>query len=259
MSWLDRGFEVFAPEPAVTDWLTTAGPAALKAAQDPKLRQAWLRHGQTWFVGVDALDNDADGVVGGGLPFAGAARMAAEAVTGRLDLHPAQVSITYPGYPRKDPSDSDAAHRFRLRRDAAHLDGLLPVGPQKRRYLKEAHGYILGVAVTEVDAGAAPLTIWEGSHNRIRHAFGRAFAGLKPEAWLNVDLTEVYQATRRDVFERCPRVEVPLTPGQCVLVHRHAIHGVAPWATGAGADGRGRAIVYFRPELDRVEDWLTLP
>jgi hypothetical protein len=43
-----------------------------------------------------------------------------------------------------------------------------------------------------------------------------------------------------------------------VLVHRHAIHGVAPWAEGAKAAPEGRAIVYFRPEVARKKDWLDL-
>ncbi|MFW5641819.1 MAG: hypothetical protein ACOCY0_03530 [Roseicyclus sp.] len=259
MSWLDRGFETFPPEPAVEDWLREAGPAALAAAAEPGLRRRWLRHGETWFVGVGVLGNDAEGRVAGGTPLAGAARAAAEAVTGRLALHPAQVSVTYPGYPGRDPDESEAAHRYRRTRDAAHLDGLLPVGAEKRRFLKEVHGYILGIAVTGADPGAAPLVVREGSHRLIRAAFAEALAGADPARWSDIDLTEVYQAARREVFARCPRVELPLRPGQSVLLHRHAIHGVAPWAEGAGAAPEGRAIVYLRPELPQRADWLSLP
>lgn len=259
MSWLTRGFELFGSEPAVDRWLETAGPAALAAAADPELARTWLRHGGTWFVGVDALDNGSDGAVPGGPPLAGRARAAAEAVTGPLALHRAQVSVTYPGYPARDPGDTDAAHRYRRTRDGAHLDGLLPVGPDKRRFLKELHGYILGIAVTQADPDAAPLTVWEGSHGLIRQTFARAFEGIDPADWRDTDLTEVYQAARREVFDRCTRVEVPLAPGQSVLLHRQVIHGVAPWAEGARAVPEGRAIVYFRPELDRAADWLSLP
>jgi hypothetical protein len=210
-------------------------------------------------VGVDVLDNGPDGAVAGGAPLAGAARATAEAVTGSLPLHRAQVSVTYPGYPGRDPDESAAAHRYRLMRDAAHLDGLLPVGPDRRRFLKEMHGHILGIAVTRADAGAAPLCVWEGSHRLIREAFAGALAGSDPAEWSGIDLTDIYQATRREVFARCQRVEVPLAPGQSVLMHRHAIHGVGPWADGARAAPEGRAIVYFRPELRRPADWLTLP
>jgi hypothetical protein len=259
VSWLARGFQLFQPEPAVDRWVAAAGPAARAAVADPALRRQWLRHGGTWFVGVDVLDNGPDGAVAGGPPLAGAARAAAEAVTGRLALHRGQVSVTYPGYPGRDSDETDAAHRYRRTRDAAHLDGLLPVGHDRRRFLKEFHGYILGIAVTRADAGAAPLTVWEGSHRLIREAVAQALAGIAPEAWAKIDLTGIYQAARREVFDRCARVELPLAPGQCVLLHRHLIHGVAPWAEGARAAPEGRSIVYFRPELDRIGDWLTLP
>ena len=259
MSWLTRGFEVFDPDPAVAAWIGTAGPAALAAASEPERQRAWLRHGGTWFVGVDVLGNDRDGVVGTGPPLRGAARTAAEAVTGRLPLHPGQVSVTYPGYPARDLDESEAAHRFRRLRDAAHLDGLLPIGLDKRRFLKEMHGYILGIAVTEADADAAPLTVWEGSHCLIRDSFAAALEGHPPAEWARIDLTEIYKTVRQEIFAQCPRLEVPLRPGQSVLVHRHAIHGVAPWADGARAGRDGRAIVYFRPLLDRAEDWLALP
>jgi hypothetical protein len=256
---LPAAFELFEPEPAVEDWLRTAGPAALAAAGDSGLRRRWLRHGGTWFVGVDVLENGSDGTVAGGVRLAGAARAAAEAVTGPLPLHRAQVSVTYPGYPGRDPDESAAAHRYRRNRDAAHLDGLLPVGPDRRRFLKEMHGYILGIAVSEADPGAAPLTVWEGSHCLIRDAFATAFDGFAPADWTDIDVTGIYQSARRAVFARCARIELPLRPGQCVLLHRHAIHGVAPWADGAKAAPEGRTIVYFRPELPRAEDWLTLP
>jgi hypothetical protein len=259
VSWLARGWQVFDAEPAVRDWLATAGPAAIAVSRDKAQRAVWLRHRGTWFVGVDALPNGPDGAVAGGAPLGGQALAAAHDVAGPLALHPAQVSVTYPGYPAQDPDESDAAHRFRRGRDAAHLDGLLPIGAEKRRYLREMHGFILGIAVTQACARAAPLVVWEGSHHLIRAAFAAAFDGLAAEHWHEVDTTEIYQSVRREVFAICPRREVPLAPGQCVLVHRHAIHGVAPWSKGATAAPEGRVIVYFRPEVKRVEDWLALP
>ena len=183
MSWLARGFEVFAAEPATSDWLEAARPAALAAAADPALKARWLRHGGTWFAGVDVMANDAEGRVGQGPRLAGAALAAAERVTGRLPLHPAQVSVTYPGYPRRDAGESDSVHRYRLNRDAAHLDGLLPEGPDRRRHLREPHGWILGLALTEAAPGVAPLVVWEGSHEVMRAAFRAAFDGVAPEGW----------------------------------------------------------------------------
>jgi hypothetical protein len=256
VGWLDHGWEVFAPEPAVADWLRTVGPAARAAVREEGLRQHWLRHGGTWFVGVDVLPNGPDGALAGGPPLAGRALDAARAVAGDLPLHRAQVSVTWHGYPGRDPGESDAAHRFRRDRDGAHLDGLLPIGPEKRRFLKEMHAFVLGIAVTEAEADAAPLVVWEGSHRLIRPAFAQAFAGAAPEDWPEIDVTEIYRETRRAVFAQCPRRLVALRPGEAVLLHRHAIHGVAPWAEGAKADPDGRINVYFRPEVARASDWM---
>ncbi|WP_257891889.1 hypothetical protein [Gymnodinialimonas phycosphaerae] len=93
----------------------------------------------------------------------------------------------------------------------------------------------------------------------IRRAFTAAFAGIAPEAWAGRDVTEVYKAARSDVFKVCPRIEVPLRPGESVLLHRMAIHGVAPWAEGAKAAPEGRAIAYFRPCFDDPALWLSAP
>jgi hypothetical protein len=259
VSWLDRGWQVFESEPAVRDWLEAAGPAAIRVSHEAGPRATWLRHRGTWFVGVDALPNGPDGAVAGGPPLGGQALAEALSVAGPLPLHRGQVSVTYPGYPAQDPGESDAAHRFRRDRDAAHLDGLLPVGSEKRRYLKEMHAFILGIAVTEADADAAPLVVWDGSHHLIRAAFAEAFDGVSPETWSGIDLTGIYTEVRRAVFASCQRREVPLRPGQSVLVHRHAIHGVAPWREGSKAVEEGRAIVYFRPEVALPDDWLNLP
>ncbi|WP_420394789.1 hypothetical protein [Nioella sp.] len=260
MSWLSNGYQVFGPDPEVLEWLETAGPAALAAASDPGHRADWMRHGGTWFAGVNVLDNDRDGRVAGAAALGGAALGAAEAVTGPLPLDKGQVSVTYPGYPRQDASESDANHRYRKARDAAHLDGLLPVGPDRRRMLKEPHGWILGLPVTDCGAGAAPLVVWEGSHEIMRARLRAVFAQHPETEWSNVDLTQAYHAARREVFETCPRVELPAKPGEATLLHRLVLHGVAPWQEGAEAPPEGRAIVYFRPHLPGGPvDWLHLP
>lgn len=259
MSWLSRGFELFPADPAVTAWCDAVRPVALSLAAEPGNRRRWLRHGGTWFVGVDVLPNDAEGRVAGGPALAGRAREAAEDVFGPLPLHRGQVSVTTRGYPRRDAGESEASHRFRQDRDGAHLDGLLPVGAGKRRHQREFHAFILGVCLTEADADAAPLVVWEGSHRLIRDAFASALGGFHPEAWPDIDLTEIYGETRRLVLGTCRRCLVPLRPGEAVLVHRHAIHGIAPWAEGAAATGPGRANVYFRPEVTDRRDWLDRP
>ncbi len=259
MSWLESGFQVFPREPAVEAWVASVRGPALEAAADPAQRAAWLRHGDTWFVGVDALPNDVDGTVGDGPAFGGEAFDRAVAATGISALHRAQVSVTYPGYPRQEAQDDAAAHRFRTRRDGAHLDGLLPEGADKRRHLREPHAWILGAALTEAEAGAAPLVVWEGSHHAIRRAFATAFDGVPASRWGDQDVTDIYKAARADVFANCRRVEVPLAMGETVLLHRHVIHGVAPWAMGAEAAPEGRAIAYFRPCFDDPLKWLTRP
>jgi hypothetical protein len=36
-------------------------------------------------------------------------------------------------------------------------------------------------------------------------------------------------------------------------MHRHTLHGIAPWT--ARADAQGRAMAYFRPEVNDPEVW----
>lgn len=98
----------------------------------------------TWFVGVDTLPNAPDGTVGEAGPLTGQAWEAVSELYGRLPLHRGQVSVMYPGYPRPKDGEGEAAFGYRLRRDAAHVDGLLLEGPDRRRFLKERHAYIWG-------------------------------------------------------------------------------------------------------------------
>lgn len=237
------GFSVIPHDPAVARWAAAAKPAACAVLAKGGER----RHCATWFVGVDALPNAPDGSIGG-VPLAGTWRDSIEAPP---VWHRAQLSVVFPGYPKQDPGESDAAHRFRRDRDAAHVDGLLPEGPQKRRHLREPHGFILGLPLDEVTA--SPLVVWRGSHEMMRAAFRDAFAGIPPAQWGDLDLTEVYQGARRDVFAHCERIEVVAAPGQAILLDRHILHGVAPWAQDA--QGTMRMMAYFRPQIG-IADWL---
>lgn len=221
-----------------------AAEAAVAASPDP-----W-RHGGTWFVGLEALPNDASGAVGDvALPWA-------DLPLDSVPLHRAQVSVIRPGYPGADPGETAAAIAFRRSRDAAHLDGLLPMGPERLRMLREPHAWILGIALNEAEAAASPLVVWEGSHRIMAEAFARVFAPHPPAQWDEVDATDAYAEARRQVFATCPRRELPLKPGEATLLHRMTLHGVAPWAEGARAAAPGRMIAYFRPELPSVADWL---
>ncbi|MFA8442477.1 hypothetical protein [Yoonia sp.] len=237
------GFAIFGHDPDVAAWAAAAHDAGLHVLAQGGER----RHGRTWFVGVDALPNAPDGSVHG-VPLAGAWRAYVDAP----DLwHRAQLSVVFPRYPQQDAGESVAAHRFRRNRDAAHVDGLLPEGQGKRRHLREPHGFILGLPLDQVSA--SPLVVWRGSHLMMRAAFQQAYAGLPPETWGDVDVTDIYKETRRTVFETCERIEVTAAPGQAILLDRHLLHGVAPWAEDA--PGEMRMMAYFRP-LVSPADWL---
>lgn len=252
MDFWEQGFAVFAPEDATLTWAAQARLAGLEAVADPALAQ-WHQCEGTWFVGLDALPNDAAGAVqldtGQSAPLAGTAVDFATAECGGWPaLHRAQLSVTYPGYPRPRAGETEAGFRYRLNRDAAHVDGVLGVGTPKRRFVREPHQFILGIALSEASAEAAPLVIWEGSHRIMHRVFAQALAGAdRPE---EVDVTDVYVAARKICFDTCKRVEVPLPVGGAVLLHRMALHGVAPWQPQAHAAPEGRMIAYFRPEIE---------
>ncbi len=245
-----RGWQRIGPDPRIAAWAAAALPVAqgvLAGAAEP-----W-RCGGTWFVGVDALPNGPDGQVGG-TPFPWPALPLAP-----QPLHRAQLSVIRPGYPQPWEGEDEAAFRFRQRRDAAHLDGLLPMGPERRRMLREPHGWILGLPLNACGPGASPLVVWEGSHHILRAALTRALADHPPASWGDIDLTGPYREARAQVFRSCPRIELPALPGEATLLHRLTIHGVAPWTPGAQAPPEGRIIAYLRPLLPSVEDWLTGP
>ena len=47
--------------------------------------------------------------------------------------------------------------------------------------------------------------------------------------------------------------------GEALLLHRHILHGVAPWTEGAEGPDAGRMTAYFRPEFPHIADWLSAP
>ncbi|MEZ5715628.1 MAG: hypothetical protein R3D85_10910 [Paracoccaceae bacterium] len=249
----NRGYCRFGFDPALAEWVAAALPLARAAVADPEQRARWLVCGGTWFVGVDALPNDAAGRVGG-VALAGTAAAFAQALFGPLALHKAQVSAIFPGYPEPREGESEAAFRFRLTRDAAHLDGLKAFGPGRARRIDELHGWILGLPLNAAGPGASPMVVWEGSHAMMRARLMEALEGVAPEDWRAVDLTEPYLAARREVFESCARIELPAAPGEAYLLHRLCLHGVAPWRDGPE---EGRMVAYFRPEMPGgPEAWL---
>lgn len=243
-----KGWRKIGASQAILNWRNAAYPVAVKELSET---DEPLRCGGTWAVGLDLLPNDPEGSVGGvALPWV-------DIGLAPVPLHKAQLSAVHPGYPRPSPDETPAAFRFRQTRDSAHLDGLLPVGPERQRMVKEPHAWILGLPLTLSEA--SPLVVWEGSHILMQAALLKALAPHPPELWGDIDLTEAYQAARAEVFRTCPRVELPGRPGEAVVLHRHLIHGVAPWTEGAKAPPEGRIVAYFRPLMGSVEAWMAVP
>jgi len=245
------GYRVFLYDPQVCSWARAAYGVARGVAADPLLQTADnLRHGQTWFVGVDALPNDDDGQIAG-VPLVGPWMNHVPS----LPLHRAQLSIVYAGYPKKDVDESDANHRFRINRGAAHVDGLLPVGPEKRRFAREFHAYILSIPLN--GSAASPTIVWRGSQKIMQNAIREACLGSDPE---NVDITDAYQAARKHVFETCEPIPLILKKGQSALLHPLALHGTQIWGQLDDGVEEGRMIAFFRPECSGgAEEWLATP
>lgn len=243
-----RGWQKIGPHPAIRRWSDAAHAAALTTLA--ATAEDW-RCGGTWFVGVDALPSQPDGSIGNA-PFPW------EALPLRPEpLHRAQLSVIRPGYPQPSPDESASAFRYRQTRDAAHLDGLLPVGPDRQRMIREPHAWILGLPLNA--ASAAPLTLWEGSHHILRAALLQALDPYPPATWGDIDITTAYQTARRTIFATCRHICLAARPGEATLLHRLTLHGVAPWQPTDTAPPEGRMIAYLRPQLASVQDWLTSP
>lgn len=252
-----EGWKLFPADDRSRAWAEAALRAGRAAVRDPA-NSAWFRCAGTWFVGVNVLDTAPSGGLDG-VPLAGPAAdtLVSEAQWPHA-WDRAQVSVMYPGYPKPREGESDAAFRYRRDRDAAHVDGILPVGSDRRRMAQEHHAFILGLPLTWADERAAPLVVWEGSHRLIADALRAALAPIPVHLWPETDLTEVYHAARRDVFSSCRRVILHAKPGEAYLVHRLSLHGVAPWEKDVRSDPEGRMIAYFRPMID-PEPWLLAP
>jgi len=245
------GFRVFEHDPRTARWAQAALEVAREVAANTALQGPEnLRHGKTWFVGVDALPNDTDGRIGG-VPLEGPW----QDYVPQLPLHPAQLSIVYQGYPQQDPQESDANHRFRRDRSAAHVDGLLPIGPERRRFAREFHAYILSLPLNDV--AASPTVVWPQSHHIMQHALRVAFTGRAPS---EVDITQAYAAARKRVFEECTPIPLVLRPGQSALLHPFILHGTQAWGNETDISDQGRMIAFFRPECaGGAPEWLATP
>jgi hypothetical protein len=108
---------------------------------------------------------------------------------------------------------------------------------------------MLGFPLSHADRDAAPLVVWEGSHQIMRDSFRAAFTRVADADPSTVDVTEVYQNARKRIFDTCPRIVVHGAPGSAYLLHRLVLHGIAPWAEGARSAPEGRLVAYFRPPM----------
>ena len=257
-SFFEKGWVKFDRDTKLENWVEHTLPSVKKTIAKKQNRQ-WLRCGGTWFAGVNILQNDASGSVEQGPCLEGSAVKFIRNALGITSLHldPGQISICYPGYPKPMRDESDAAFNYRLKRDAAHVDGLLPEGDKRQRHLREHHGFILGIPMLESSPQASPVVVWEGSHERIRSAFKAHFSELPAHKWGELDVTELYQTTRREIFKHCRRIEIFAQPGEAYIIHRLALHGVAPWGENAWCSDDGRMICYFRPEIAGPWEWLN--
>ncbi|MEM7424380.1 MAG: hypothetical protein AAF334_11710 [Pseudomonadota bacterium] len=257
-----RGWVRFGHDPAVAEWARAARPVADEILADPQARETWMRCGGTWFAGVNIFPNDRYGRIPGRVPAVSGPALKEGLRSLGLDeiaLDTAQISVCFQGYPKPSEEESEANYRFRKNRDAAHIDGLLR-DDARRRSLGEVHGFVLGLPLSDTPEGAAPLVVWEGSHEIVRSAFRNRLGAIAPEDWSKEDLTDIYVTTRRRIFDECRRVTVHARPGEAYLIHRLALHGVAPWRSDGGA--APRIIAYFRPDPfpgSSPEWWLNRP
>jgi hypothetical protein len=238
-------------DPALAIWVKNTHPLALKAANNPEHRTNWLRCQGTWFVGVDVLTEAA--------PLTGSVLKAAQYAIGHknFDWGKGQISTCYKGYPKQDKLETDGMFNYRGNRDFAHLDGLKAVGPDRLRKMEEFHGFILGIPLNETPEKAAPFVIWQGSHLIFRDMLAKAYAGIAPENWHKIDITDIYQQTRTEIFKTCKRVEIHAKPGEAYIAHRFALHGMAAWDEELDGPDEGRMIAYFRPFWDGdLRGWL---
>ncbi len=253
-----RGWTVFPHDPAIETWAKACAPVAERLSHDPE-HSHWWRCDGTWFAGVNVLPNDAGGgVAEEDVPaLSGAAITFIEQSLGYSDVayDAAQVSVVTSGYPRQGEEETEAAWRYRVKRCAAHVDGLERTMPERRRKLSETHGFLLGIPLGDASVEQGAFVIWEGSHEVMRAAFRKRFAGVAPLEWRSLDITEAYTEARAQVFETCTPVEIAPGLGSAYVMHPLALHGVAPWR---GNEGPPRAVAYFRPDTfgGDPEKWL---
>ena len=174
-----QGYYVWPWRQDIFQWSQSLLTPARQAMATPE-HQHWWHHQNTWFVGVNALPNNPHGQVAKGKAMMSWLQGLLETycLHAPLNLDKGQISTCHMGYPQQDQDEPNQNYYFRKHFYAAHMDGLIPEGKQRRRYLKEYHSFILGVPLTEHDAQAAPLMVWPNSHQRLQTWLLNEFANI---------------------------------------------------------------------------------
>ena len=243
-SFFERGWVRFPFDPEIATWVGAARAPAVQTLDDPELRRLWLRCGGTWFAGVNALPNTADGALpehavpplgGRAIEFIarhlGLVRIRMGQGAG-LDLF-SRLSATLRRGKRGRIWFSIAPRRCACRRVAPVRSGP-PKNTQRNPWV---HPWPSADRCTRqrcADGGLRRLAT-KSCAGRFQNAWRVSRRGTgRRKMW-----TEAYVSARRQCFERCPRVTIPARLGEVYLVHRLCLHGVAPWPVGA-ADGSSR-------------------
>ncbi len=250
-------------------WIDAVKERICKKFEHAEYENEDFKSGFTWFAGVNFLANGPSGGVDG-VPFSLKlwSELSTKFGSGIKYWDAGQVSICWRGYPKKDPLETEKSFKYRLNRFASHVDGLIPLGTKKRRFVNEFHAFILGIPIVNNRLDSAPLVVWEGSHVIFRNMFGKVFLNIPETEFCDMDLTEIYQQYRRKVFLTCRPKQVVPANNQLYILDRHLLHGVTPWKLDndlakwhyEGQFGvnplQGRIVVYFRPSYKDPIDWI---
>lgn len=252
------GWEIFERDADIVQWAAEAKEIVEKKLAQKDFPQKDLRCGGTWFAGVNFLGNSTSG------------KLETKNLQGKIiasimsrfresfdEWDSAQISICYPGYPKPMASEGVAAFNYRIKKCAAHVDGILPLGNNRRRFVREHHAFIFGIPLSRFNRFASPLVIWEGSHHIILDTFHKIFSSLSSSEWPQLDVTFQYKEARKKVFATCPKKVIWVPLGGCFVLHRMCLHGISPWAKNAQAEPCGRIMAYFRPKLLCEKNWIN--
>ncbi len=251
------------------DWINEAKKQIKFKFSQNLIKDKDFRSGSTWFVGTNFLDNNSQGKIGN--------RQLSKKIIDNISNYfgtkiqywdKGQVSICWPGYPKKDTLESEKSFNFRIKRFASHIDGIIPLGLQKRRFAKEYHAFILGLPIMNNFKNNASLVVWEGSHKIFRNFFRNIYDGVSSNKISDTDITELYNECRNKVFTKCNVKKIVPNFKQPYLLDRHLLHGIDQWKdpnSGSYAIknkhlvnnlSNGRIVVYFRPVFSDPYDWI---